>query len=424
MNSRTSLLVVLAVVASSPDVAAGAPTTRMEIPDYQAERTEIGIVPLIGGDSDFGVAVGTLMSVARFHEGAVPYLWRTEINALASFKHDGGGVHNTFQDYYAKITLPSLFANQLRMTMRAAFTRYTLLNYYGLGNATKAPTPWSQYPADSPDYLAARDFSTYALTYPHGTLEFLVKLAEPVQLRLAADYFYEHAVVRPGSKLDQDFNSADKAIAGNLHGRGDYGIGLFTTGLVWDTRDNETAPVSGSHSTVAVRYSPGKAIDSAYTFGGTYVSIRNYLPIWDRALSLATRVAGDVLFGDVPFFMLAETEDGYAVGGGRGVRGVPAQRYYGKVKAYANLELRSEFASFDAFDQECRFGAVAFYDVGRVWAEAKYNPRLDGTGWGLKYGVGGGIRFQVGETFLLRVDGAWSPDANPVAMYFNVGQAF
>jgi hypothetical protein len=70
------------------------------------------------------------------------------------------------------------------------------------------------------------------------------------------------------------------------------------------------------------------------------------------------------------------------------------------------------------------FGIVGFADGGRVWADTSLQPELDGTGIGLKYGVGGGLRLQSGSSFVLRADIAWSPDASPVGGYFSAGQMF
>ena len=68
---------------------------------------------------------------------------------------------------------------------------------------------------------------------------------------------------------------------------------------------------------------------------------------------------------------------------------------------------------------------AAFFDCGRVWTElGRAHPELDGTGVGLKYGIGGGLRLQEGKTFVVRADLAWSPDATPIGAYFAAGQIF
>jgi hypothetical protein len=106
------------------------------------------------------------------------------------------------------------------------------------------------------------------------------------------------------------------------------------------------------------------------------------------------------------------------------VRGVPAQRYYGKIKAFSNVELRSELFSLRILGEDRRFGLAAFCDFGRVWTDYRAHPELDGTGWGLKYGLGGGLRIASGESFVLRADVGWSPDAHPVSAYLVSGHAF
>ena len=58
------------------------------------------------------------------------------------------------------------------------------------------------------------------------------------------------------------------------------------------------------------------------------------------------------------------------------------------------------------------------------YADEARHPELDGTGLGLKYGVGGGLRVASGQTFVLRVDVAWSPDANPISGYLLAGHIF
>ena len=67
---------------------------------------------------------------------------------------------------------------------------------------------------------------------------------------------------------------------------------------------------------------------------------------------------------------------------------------------------------------------VAFFDAGRFWADWSPQPQLDGTGLGLKYGTGLGIRMIQGTALVVRGDMAWSPDAEPIGGYFAAGEMF
>jgi hypothetical protein len=185
--------------------------------------------------------------------------------------------------------------------------------------------------------------------------------------------------------------------------------------------------VRGVYITEQVEVTPGTIGDAVdYRFARLDTAVHVFVPIIprDRRLVLAARVVNDLLFGEPPFFELPRYEDTFAIGGAKGVRGVPGQRYYGKVKVLSNLELRSELFSAKILGDERRFGIVAFADAGRLWADYRRDPELDGTGLGLKYGLGGGLRVASGEAFVLRVDVAWSPDANPIGGYLLAGHIF
>ena len=148
------------------------------------------------------------------------------------------------------------------------------------------------------------------------------------------------------------------------------------------------------------------------------------MPLFSKRVTLALRLVGDVLFGDVPFYELSRAVDTYAVGGSNGVRGVPAQRYRGKVKVIGNMELRVRLFDIRPFGKLFTVGAAGFLDGGRVWADTRPHPELDGSTLNLKYGIGGGLRLMSGTAFVLRADVAWSPDATPVGGYVIAGECF
>ena len=61
---------------------------------------------------------------------------------------------------------------------------------------------------------------------------------------------------------------------------------------------------------------------------------------------------------------------------------------------------------------------------GRVWADLGGRPELDGTGIGLSVGLGGGLRLQWGETFVIRADAAHSPTEGSSGVYIDVNHIF
>src|SRR5580658_1278064 len=234
--------------------------------------------------------------------------------------------------------------------------------------------------------------------------------------------------IGPQSKLESDLQTGSPEVKHLLGSVSPAGVAMALGGLQWDTRDNEVSTHSGSYDTLGLKVSPGGLALLPYRYAEATANARVFLPIVGPRVVLAARLVGDVMVGQPPFYELSRFDDTYAIGGQNGVRGVPAERYYGKVKVIGNVEVRTDIAAFHTFGKRMLFGIVGFADGGRVWADTSPHPELDGTGIGLKYGVGGGLRLQSGSSFVLRADVAWSPDAyalgSPVGGYFAAGQMF
>ena len=178
------------------------------------------------------------------------------------------------------------------------------------------------------------------------------------------------------------------------------------------------APAQGAHQPAL-----GDAVPYAYH---QYDAIaRFYTTLVPRRLVLAVRGVADLQTGNVPFYEESRYEDTSAIGGGQGVRGVPAYQFYGRAKAFGSVELRYKAWRFEGLSRRWVIGFAGFVDAGRLWSGiTTAHPELDGTGLGLHWGTGGGIRIQQGRAFLVRADIAWSPDARPIAAYVMADQAF
>ena len=378
------------------------------------DRSEFNIVPIVGGTSDIGIGVGEFSDLARVSRGCDPYLWNIESGAFISFKSSSDGWKVPFQDFYLKITLPRFLGSGSQLEIRPSYTWESTLGYYGLGNAAAAAAP----PGSSDSY------SWYGRLHPALDLQERWALADHVAALAGARYIQNWLQVREGSRLATDIESGSAEVRSLIGPTAPHGVALFSYGIQWDDRDSQVSTQRGTFSEAQMRLSPGGAGSFPYRYGQGSVVSRVFIPIWRNHITLALRAVGDILFGNPPFYELSRFDDTYALGGPNGVRGIPAQRYYGKVKLFGNIELRNELFSFHALGKPLRAGFILFFDGGRVWADTSGHPQLDGSGLGLKYGTGGGLRLQSGETFVLRADVAWSPDANPVGAYFAAGQMF
>jgi hypothetical protein len=393
-----------------PDVAKSS-AERPEKP-----KTEFTIVPFVGGNSDMGFGGGYIASLARRDPNLMPYRYRIETAGTVTVgQDDADKLRINYTDVYVLFSLPNLIKDRLALDIRASYTLESNLKYYGLGNASSI----------DPDIDPTDSYYEHSRAHPtlRATFEYRMR---PVALALGASYTQNWFDVPEDSRLASDLTSPDPDTRQLLGNTAPHGTPKIHLGAAWDTRDDGVSPVRGLYITEQIDITPGTVGDVNYRFMRVGTAVNVFVPLLpkDRRLVLATRVVNDLLIGDPPFYELPRFEDTFAIGGAKGVRGVPGQRYYGKIKAFANVELRSELVKAKILGDERRFGLVAFTDFGRVWADYEENPELDGTGLGLKYGIGGGLRVASGETFVLRVDVAWSPDANPISGYLLAGHIF
>jgi outer membrane protein assembly factor BamA len=382
--------------------------------ETHASKHELTILPTAGGTSDIGFGGGYVASLARLGPRVEPYWWRIESAGAFTLKeNESGKLGANYIDDYVLLDFPNVLKNRLGLKVRLSYTREKALKFYGLGNAAQ-PDPAT--PSRELDY-----------TRNHPTLRFdgEAHFLDYGRLYWGAAYTYNWFVVDADSLLARTMRNGstdEKVLLGNA---APHGVATFTQGLGWDRRDEITSPHRGHFHDAHIDLSPGNGSEQfRYRFARVSGTARFYVPLVFERLTLAVRFVGDALFGDVPFYELARYQDSYALGGSKGVRGVPGQRYHGKLKLFSNVELRSELVHFQAFNKSNVVGLTGFFDSGRIWADYSNSATLDGSGIGLKYGTGGGLRWAAGKSFVLRFDVAWSPDANPVGAYLAAGQMF
>jgi len=379
----------------------------------QAPRTEFNFIPFVGGDTDVGIGTGGAGDLSGLDPAHLPFRWRLEAAGMITFKsREGGGVAIPFLDYYMMLAIPNLPPNRkLRLEIKPSYTDESTQRYYGLGNASPPP----------PAGLARADWQ-YQRQHAHGAVALRWPFLRPgFFFRPQAEFSYSKVRIPPQSILAQQRLYGSATVRNLLDGPLQFASMAFEGRIEYDGRDNELITRSGVYNSVRLRYVP-PMLDPFYHYAQLDVALRAYRS-W-RTVTFSGRLVGDALVGNPPFFELTRIDESSVMGGGKGLRGVPGQRYYGKIKAFGNAEIRTELWHFHIKSKPFVLSPTVFADGGRVWADYQAHPELDGTGLGLKYGLGGGIRLQQGTTFVVRAEIAWSPDAEPVGAYFNAGQLF
>ncbi len=406
MRRALSSLAALLALAAFPAFAADAAP--------QKERLEWKLLPVAGGNTDIGVLLGTLGVASELSaDPSIPYRWQLLGQLALSFKLGPGGLYLPIQDHFANFDWIDVPGRHVRLLFAAEYASAINAGYYGLGNASQAG-PWRahQYKGQLADLSAVVRWNDFGRLHPIAGL--LGRFASPTPY--------------PGSRLEADVLAREPL----LIGVGPHLLGQLSLGVEWDGRDEQIDPHRGIWAAMALRGTPSFLTQLDKSWGAASLVVRTYHPFLGEDLIVAFRAVGDVLAGEPPIEELSRAgafQNLWYLGGSTGVRGVPEGRFQGKLRAIANLELRAMPIHFRIWGERGDLGAVVFFDAGRVRADWRPRPDLDGRGFRLHYGTGGGARFRWGEAFVVRLDVAYSPDAAidgglPLGIYLDVGQLF
>jgi Omp85 superfamily domain len=386
--------------------------------DYDRPRVEPAGFPIIGGDSDVGLELGAVGTFSKFGRGIRPYEWNMDVLGAVSMKNSpSGAIELTQQNYLWQIDVPGLAGGSLRLNPAVYYVSTINQGYFGLGNASRGELPAGVLNPGRYFEFQAREATIRQLAR--------IRFRPPFDWMLAANYRFESPNSYPGSQLAQD------AAAGRVFGLEQMSLVMLSAGVIYDSRDNEIFPHSGSFHQIGLRVVEGFPIEDNVRYGAFGAVLAVYRSI--GPLVAAGRVVVDAEFGNVPFYDLYTGEpflQDTIIGGSAGVRGVPEGRYLGKLKALGNAELRAMWLDFSLFGQQFHVGNDVFIDAGRVWADDSLSSPDDGNRVGIKWGAGGGAYLIWGQAAVFRIEAAYSPDASaenpslPLGLYVQDGIMF
>ncbi|MBI5499239.1 MAG: BamA/TamA family outer membrane protein [Deltaproteobacteria bacterium] len=412
-----------AATAAGAETAAEAPDESSGSGDY-----EWAALPYAAYSSDYGVLFGAAGGLGSHEGGVRPYLWRGDLALSASVMEHDGAYEVAQQNHQLGWDFPTLLDGRLRLQPQLRFQRTINQGWFGIGNASAAALP------DDVVGLEERQrYHQFIYTAPELRLNARLPLVDGLSMMVGVHGRYVLIEPWTGSLLERQMNGTTAERDPPLVGARDHGLILASAGLLWDTRDEETAPTIGMFDEISVRGGIGFDEEYIFAYGGVTAHLRSYVPLAGEYLVLGMRLLADALFGDPPFYELGRGGAFFPVelpGGVDGIRGVPAGRWAGRVKLIGSVELRSIFLDFNLFGKAMNLGADVFFDWGRVWTAQDGFSWLDGSGPGLKYGAGAGIYWRWGPSALFRFELAWSPDATdanpdlPLGIYVAFAQAF
>lgn len=377
------------------------------------EHNELAGAPILGGSTDIGFQLGVAATFTRVSPRYQPYRWKLDGLVSASVKDGPRGTEVVQQSHDMRIDVPRAVGGRVRVMPGVFFERTVNAGYFGIGNASQAIA--------NPDGSLGSRYQ-----YIHREIRARVNLRQQLAGPFSVMYGLSLRNVSPtsyaGSRLDLDAKRRADDGEPYIRGLQTLNHAAVAGGLIYDTRDNEITPHRGSFDQYAMRVGGATPTSAGVYYGAANLILRRYVPIGGPFV-FAGRVFVDAMAGNPAYYDLSQGGALIPIdlpGGAAGVRGVPNGRYSGLVKAVANAEIRVTHLRFRLFGDDFRIGNNIFADVGRVFTRYGPDPR-DGTGLGLKYGVGAGVFVVWGTAAVFRVEFAYSPDAVAANPNFPIG---
>jgi len=391
----SSLLLVLAlsVVSARASAQSNRPT-----------GLEFTPLPVVKLDSDEGFTYGALAELYQYGDGsALPYSWTLQPQVEMSTKGR--------RDLTLFFDAPRLLPEGWRVNGFLGLERRIASPFYGIGNDTPYDVALEDPDGPNPHYYQfvrlrrsaifnlqrqVRETSLWAL-FGAGLVSTRV---DPSPENVGTTLY----ATEVGPTVDT------------------YWTNYLRAGLIWDTRDRESGPTSGSWSEVVIQWvDPSVGADVSFTRWSA--TDRRYYALTDR-LVFANRWFLQGVVGDAPAYQLQRVQtsfkQGEGLGGSNTVRGLPKNRYAGKGMFIWNAELRWRVVDFALVGRSFHFALSSFLDQGRVWSDKVRPQHLLSD---LHRGYGGGVHLGVGQNFVVSVDLAHSNEAT-MPFYIRLGYLF
>jgi hypothetical protein len=413
------------------NAAAGEPASEEPPPD---RGVKVSALPVVSYGTDELWGFGAHFKLTDFGDGTQPpFLYSVEANVFATT----GGV----QSHWLAMDIPHLGGSPYRVTLQVAYDRAKFQPYYGFGNGSvddprftecdrdslpsppdSCPRQSAENPQPNPDFRGIRYYQYDLRVFPRVELAVRRSLAGPWSwvvgykfelVGFKANYSAEDLGQTTGSQLSAD------AAAGKLVGW-DGRLQSFeqrivqryaevSTGVRFDTRDNEFAPTRGVLHELTLR-GAAHALGSESNVWGANATLRFYqrvVPSYWR-LVFALRLLADVASDGSPFYISGPE----GLGGRDSIRALTLDRFQGNVRLIGNAELRWRAISLGEFE----LGAVVGVDAGRVWA------RLGQSDVGpFQVGAAAGLRIAWSHHFVIRADAGITPTTT---FYLEFGEMF
>ncbi|MEQ9309873.1 MAG: BamA/TamA family outer membrane protein [Balneolaceae bacterium] len=356
----------------------------------KADSVKLAILPAIAFNSDLGFIFGGIVNKYDYKDEMKPFYSFTSVSGIFSTKG--------LASFELALDKPKAFGTNIRLSSSIYAFRFLQNTYFGLANYDKINFSSSELPK-------LYEFQSFSVGF-NTTLRIpLLEKSTSRQLDILAILNFDYET--PWE------NGTDRLIAleqplGYKGGR----TFMLGTGLIWEGRNSEFNPTSGTYFETSLELGD-KVWGSSFNTLVLKHDMRNYFTFTlGKDITLANRFFLKHTSGDTPYWKLAYAGDDETL------RGYPSKRFIDDNVVILNNELRTWLFNFQSINT--KLGGTIFVDVGRTFSnqtsintikrELKYT-----------YGFGATSSFFTPD-FIIRADIGFSEEETGV--YITVGYMF
>ncbi len=357
----------------------------------QTDSTQIAFLPALAFNSDFGFIGGGIASFYNYKDNIRPFYSYTTLSAIFSTK----GLASVDLLY----DKPYAFGTNMRLKTNVFISRFFQDPYYGIANYQAIER---DPPDGMPDFYQFKSFSIGL----NATLRIPLSINEKKQ-QLDALAILNLDYETPWDSSPEQLINTERPLG--FDGGRTFMIG---SGLIWEGRDSEFNPTSGSYleTTIEIGNKLWGATFNNAVFKHEMFHYFTFHLVKD--ITLANRFYAKHTSGETPYWKLAYAGDDETL------RGYPSKRFLDDNVVILNNELRTWLIEFPSVDT--KLGGVLFFDLGRTFANGN---SLDQITNDLKYTIGfAGTASLFTPDFIIRGDVGFSEEGTGV--YITTGYMF
>jgi hypothetical protein len=302
-------------------------------------------------NTDDGLYLGASLKIIRHGFRKEPH---KNIHEFA-FNHAVGSSASKFR-WYSEFM--SVLGRNTDLLFETEINSPTITNFFGYGSN-------SIYDKTKP-----QKFKYYRARYQLGDISMMLRTRFSEKVWFALGPTYEYYSLDSTDSRNKTRNIVQNAIAGldpnTVFADQSYFGGKLM--FVVDTRDNRVMPRKGIMFASTLRTLSGLT-DASYDVTQLNSEFSFYAKL-NSKLVFANRMGFGHNFGDFEFFQAQY------LGNESHLRGYRKNRFAGYSKVFNNAEIRWAVTKFRTYLFPGYLGLMAFYDVGRVWADVNDSKKL------------------------------------------------